>query len=66
MEGEMMIRRDIHSGYLIIAVPALIVGGIVALLVTHAIPRMVKRMMAGMMDNMRAQMGAGGCKPEEV
>jgi hypothetical protein len=33
--------------------------------VTHAIPKMMKRMMAGMMDNMRAQMSAGGCKPDD-
>ena len=26
----------------------------------------MKRMMAGMMENMRAQMSAEGCKPEEM
>jgi len=34
--------------------------------VTHAIPRMMKGMMAGMMENMRAQMGAEGCKPDDI
>jgi len=34
--------------------------------VTHAIPRMMKGMMAGMVENMRAQMGAEGCKPDDI
>jgi hypothetical protein len=37
-------------------------GGIVAILVTKAIPKM----MAGMMQNFMAQMGADGCNPAEM
>jgi hypothetical protein len=55
-----------RTGYLITALLGAAAGGLVVAWVTHAIPKMMKRMMAGMMDNMRTQMSAGGCKPEEV
>lgn len=58
------IRSD-RTGYVITALLGAAAGGIVVAWVTKAIPRMMKRMMAGMMDNMRAQMSTGGCKPEE-
>ena len=41
-------------------------GGVVALLVTRAIPRMMSRLMAGMMQNMMAQMQESGCSPPEI
>ena len=62
----MYTNRSDHTGYLITALLGAAAGGLVVAWVTHAIPRMMKQMMAGMMVNMRAQMSAGGCKPEEV
>jgi hypothetical protein len=62
----MYIDRSDRIGYLITALIGAATGGLVVVWVTNAIPRMMKRMMAGMMDNMRTQMSAGGCKPEEV
>jgi hypothetical protein len=62
----MYIDRSNRSGYLVTALLGAAAGGVLVAWVTKAIPRMMKRMMAGMMDNMRAQMSAGGCKPEEV
>ena len=58
------IRSD-RNGYLISALLGAAAGGLVVAWITHAIPKMMKRMLAGMMDNMRSQMNAGGCKPEE-
>lgn len=57
--------RSDKLGYIIIGLLGVAVGGMFVTVVTHAIPRMMKRMMAGMMENMRAQMAAGGCKPDD-
>jgi hypothetical protein len=54
------------KGYVVVGLLGAAIGGLGILLVTNAIPRMMKRMMAGMMENMRAQMSAGGCTPDEM
>jgi hypothetical protein len=59
-------NRSDRTNYLITALLGAAAGGLVVAWITNAIPKMMKRMMAGMMDNMRAQIGAGGCKPEEL
>lgn len=53
-------------GYVITALLGAAAGGLIVLVVTNAIPRMMKHMMSGMMENMRAKMQAEGCKPEEM
>ena len=62
----MVSNRSGRTGYLITALLGAVAGGLAVAWVTKAIPNMMKRMMAGMMDNMRVQMSAGGCKPEEI
>jgi hypothetical protein len=62
----MRARRDITIGYLIIALPSIIMGGILALFVTNAFSRVMKHMMAGFMEKMSAMMRAEGSKPEET
>ena len=62
----MYIDRSRRTGYLITTLLGAAVGGLLVTWVTHAIPRMMKGMMAGMMENMRAQMGAEGCKPDDI
>ena len=62
----MYIDRSVRTGYLITALLGAAAGGLVVAWVTHAIPRMMKGMMAGMVENMRAQMGAEGCKPDDI
>ena len=62
----MYIDRSDRTRYLITALLGAAAGGLVVAWVTNAIPRMMKHMMAGMMENMRAQMGAQGCKPDEI
>jgi hypothetical protein len=62
----MYIDRSRRTGYLITTLLGAAAGGLVVAWVTHAIPRMMKGMMAGMMENMRAQMGAEGCKPDDI
>ena len=58
-------RSDL-SGYVIVALLGAAMGGMMVAWVTNAFPRMMKRMMAGIMENMRAQMSAEGCKTEEI
>jgi hypothetical protein len=41
-------------------------GGILIAMATKAIPKMMGRMMAGMMDTLMAQMGEGECDPAEI
>jgi hypothetical protein len=54
------------KGYILAAGLGALGGGVVALLVTRALPRMMSRLMAGMMQNMIAQMREGGCSPSEI
>jgi len=62
-----MDNTDVHyREYILVAGLGAIGGGIVALLVTKAIPRMMSRMMAGMMQNMMAQMKESGCTSPEI
>jgi hypothetical protein len=62
----MYIDRSRRTGYLITTLLGAAAGGLFVAWVTHAIPTMMKKMMAGMMENMRAQMGAEGCKPDDI
>lgn len=52
--------------YIITALLAAVFGGLATLVLTNAIPRMMRNMMAGMMENMAARMSAEGCKPEDI
>ncbi len=54
------------AGYIVATLVGAAAGGVTVLCITNAIPRMMKRMMAGMMENMRAQMGGEGCNPEAM
>ncbi|HSB66639.1 MAG TPA: hypothetical protein VLD65_08665 [Anaerolineales bacterium] len=53
-------------GYIVAALVGAAGGRLVMLFVTDAIPKMMKRMMAGMFENIRTQMGASGCEPQEM
>lgn len=54
------------GGYWLAAFLGAAVGGGIVLLATKAIPRIVTQIMAGMMQNMMAQMRANGCNPSEI
>ena len=54
------------KGYIIATLLGAASGGLFVLVITNAIPKMMKRVMLGMMGNMRAQMAASECKPEEM
>ena len=41
-------------------------GGLVVVIATRAIPKIMSQMMPAMMRNMMAQMGEGGCSPAEM
>jgi len=53
-------------GYVLAALLGAIGGGLVVLLATRAIPKMMSQMMSGQMRKMMAQMKEGGCDPAEM
>jgi CheY-specific phosphatase CheX len=59
-----------NKGYVLVALFGAIAGGIIVMLATKAIPKMMSRMMAEMMSGMQqkmiAQMGEGGCDPRQM
>jgi CheY-specific phosphatase CheX len=50
-------RRNI----VLAAILGTLTGGVIVAFATRAIPKMMSRMMAGMMQNMMAQRGKDGC-----
>ena len=58
MEG----KNTRYGGYLLAAGLGAIGGGLIIAALTRAIPKI----MAAMMQNMMAQMGAGNCDPAEI
>ena len=59
-----MSRKNDRRGYILSALLAAAVGGLLVARMSDALPRMASKMMRGMMENMRDQMGAD-CSPEE-
>lgn len=55
-----------HKGYALAAGLGAIGGGLVVVLATKAIPKMMSQMMRRMMEQMMAKMGDGGCDPAET
>jgi hypothetical protein len=52
--------------YLIFFLLSALTGALLALRVTHVLPKMMSQMMCAMMENMRIQMGGDALTPEEV
>ena len=55
--------RSQFVGYLVAAALGAVAGGLAVAIGSKAIPTMMSRMMAAMMENMRLQMGVEGCDP---
>jgi hypothetical protein len=51
--------------YLLAGSVGALVGGILVLIASDAIPKMLSGMMAGMMSNMMSAMGQEGCSPSK-
>jgi hypothetical protein len=58
--------RDPGRGLLIAAALGMIIGGLLTITATNAIPKMMSRMMCDMMNNMAARMGTDSLSPEEM
>jgi hypothetical protein len=55
-----------RQGYVIAALLGALGGGLLVLVATKAIPKMMSQMMTNMMTNMREQMSQCGCNPAEM
>ena len=55
-----------NKGYVLAVLLGAIGGGVIVALVTRAIPKMMSRIMAGMMQTMMSRMREGGCNPAEI
>jgi hypothetical protein len=49
--------------YLLAGSIGALAGGLLVLVASHAIPKMISAMMAGMMSSMMGAMGQEGCSP---
>ena len=55
-----------YKGYIIATILGAVGGGLIVVLATKAIPKIMSQMMAGMMQNMMARMKEEGCNPAEM
>ena len=55
-----------YKGYIIATILGAVGGGLIVVLATKAVPRIMSQMMADMMQNMMAQMQEEGCNPAEM
>ena len=62
----MDVSTDRTKGYLFSGLIGMILGGLLVTVSTNAIPKMMSRMMCGMMSNMMAQSGGRPLTPEEM
>lgn len=60
--GKMVHANSRYKTYLLAAILGAIGGGLVVVLITRAIPKM----MASIMRNMMSQMGEDGCTPGDM
>jgi len=54
------------AGYVLAALLGAVAGGLVAIVGTRALPKMMSQIMSGMMQNMMTAMGDKGCDPSEI
>ena len=54
------------AGYVLAALLGAVAGGLVAIVGTRALPKMMSQIMSGMMQNMMTAMGEKGCDPSEI
>ena len=62
----MTISRYQGRNYLLAVGIGAFMGGCIVLATTHAIPKMISRLMTEMMGRMMIQMGGENCSPQEL
>jgi hypothetical protein len=55
-----------NKEYIVAASLGAIGGGLIVAIATRAIPKMMSKIMAGMMQNMMAQMSERECEPVDI
>jgi hypothetical protein len=65
-ERKLASKRSGKSGYILAAILGAVGGGAAVAFATDAVPKMLSRVMSGMMGNMMAELGAGECDPAEM
>ncbi len=65
-ERKMGSIRSRKSGYFLAAILGAVGGGAAVAVATDAVPKMLSRVMSGMMRNMMVELGAGACDPAEM
>ena len=58
--------RDPKQNYAAAVLLGAVGGGILVALASRAVPKMMEKMMAGIMQNMFSQMSESGCDPSEM
>ena len=59
-------NHSFNLKYALVGLLGAAVGGLIVVVATEAVPRMMSGMMAGMMRKMMESAGEGGCAPLDI
>ncbi|MGB9301315.1 MAG: hypothetical protein WCD51_12060 [Anaerolineae bacterium] len=58
--------QSVNLKYALVALLGAAAGGLIVVVATRAVPRILCRTMAAMMENMAGRMGEGGGDPSDI
>jgi hypothetical protein len=58
--------QSVNLTYALVALLGAAAGGLIVVVATRAVPRILCRTMAAMMENMAGRMGEGGGDPSDI